>query len=274
MERIDAIVTAINAEYKSKKGIFEAMDDLLEYQVPQGVTPSDKFHARFYFFLIFNDHGTKSRTLYEKFKNLYTINPSIFNPIEVINNQETWEELKLNGLNSLGLRYPTNAAKAWFENSRILVEKYKGEPENLFKSTGNAVELFYKIKSFKGYGPKTTGLLLRVVIGMGFNRNLSNISNVPLPVDIHDSRIAFICGIYRPETANDVFDIYSNPKHIKEVSRAWQTSAERLKIDWEELDRALWLLGSRGCAKKLCLECPIVSYCDIGREVKKSQPTI
>ena len=144
----------------------------------------------------------------------------------------------------------------------------------MFSSTNNAVELFESINGFRSYGPKTSGLLLRVIIGIGFNRELTNIENVPLPVDIHDSRIAFNCNIYRPNDTEDLQKIYSNPSHIKKIEKIWRESAKDVGVSWEELDRALWLLGSKGCANKECQICPINDICITGKELLKNEQNL
>ena len=258
MKKEMIIANLIFDEYKNKKGIFRNINNLLEYQCPNTVKFASREHANFYFYLIYNDHGTKSINLYERFKNLYDTVPYIFNANYVINNFNE-ESLYQEYLSNLGLRYPKEAAKSWIKNSYMLVKDYNAQAINLYNSTNNAVELFNKIKKFRGYGHKTSGLLLRVIYGVGFNKNLYNFENVPLPVDIHDSRIAVMCNLYDKINLNNL-----TSTHIKEISMMWQRISNELNIKWEELDRALWLLGSIGCANNRCLECPIKKYCEKG----------
>ena len=174
----------------------------------------------------------------------------------------------------MGLRYPKQAAKSWIENSKKLLKMYDGTAINMFKSTNDALELFKKINSFRSYGPKTSGLLLRVIIGIGFNRELMNIENVPLPVDIHDSRIAFNCDIYHPENIDNLQKIYSNTSHIQKIEKLWRYSAKEIGVRWEDLDRALWLLGSKGCVNKECMICPINKICIVGKEFIKNEKNL
>lgn len=269
------IVSLIVNDYLSNRGIFSRTDDLLEFQTPIGTEYCSKEHARFYFYLIFNDHGTKSRNLYTKFKELYRNSEYLFSPIEIIRKFGNDENLlKEEFLSKLGLRYPAQAAKSWISNSTMIIEKYNGEPINLYDSTSDAMELFKRIKDFRSYGPKTSGLLLRVIRGVGFNRKLKNIAEVPLPVDIHDSRIAFLCGIYNPTGINDIYNIYSNPKHIQKIEKIWRVAAKEARVKWVDIDRALWLLGSQGCVNKLCFNCPINQYCKFGRSFINEQSQV
>lgn len=264
---VNKVSLLIMSDYNQKKGIFATTDELLEMQCPDGIEYSSEEHANFYFFLIFNDHGTKSINLYSRFKKLYIKSPEIFNPNYIVQNYINNEKDLLNNyLINLGLRYPTKATTSWINNSKLLIKDFQGKSINLYKSTNDALELYNKIMNFISYGPKTSGLLLRVIIGVGFNRNLTNVENVPLPVDIHDSRIAYNCNIYKPNKINDLQKIYSNPFHIKKIEKIWRDSALNINVKWEDLDRALWLLGSKGCVSKQCNICPIKEFCSIGKE--------
>ena len=261
------IVSKIVKSYRLKEGIFRQFDNLLENQCPSIVEYASKEHANFYFYLVYNDHGTKSINLYERFKNLYDTHSELFNAKYILKNYlKNEEKLYEEYLSNIGLRYPKQSVKSWIINSEILVSKYNGEAINLYKSTNDASKLFNLIKEFRSYGMKTSGLLLRVIKGVGFNKNIYNFENVPLPVDTHDSKIALFCNIYNEAEIEDVYQ----EKHIKKISSIWQNIANDLNIDWEELDRALWLLGSVGCAKQKCDLCPILSYCKRGKIVEKN----
>jgi len=260
------IANRLIESYHQRKGIFSEVDSLLEYQCSDSVKRGSKEHANFYFFLIFNDHGTKSERLYDRFKKAYKENPHLFSPKQLVYNEKLKDDLqKL--IFRLGVRYPNQSFISWIENARKLVEKFEGEAINLFRSTSDAISLYKKIKSFRGYGPKTSGLLLRVIVGVPFNPNLRNIEKVLMPVDIHDVRIAIQCNVFTPLDVNykSYEEVYRNPRNIKAVQILWKEAALAIGIKWEELDRALWLLGSRGCTPKKCNLCPIKDYCNEGR---------
>lgn len=261
---VDQISSLIIDEYLQKKGIFNTTISLLEYQCPKNIIQGSKEHANFYFYLIFNDHGTKSINLYKKFKEKYLQYNKLFHAPYIVKNFN--QESIYEHLSNLGLRYPKQAAKSWIDNSQKLLNEYEGEAIKMFTSTNNALALFNTIKSFRGYGAKTSGLLLRVIVGIGFNKNLYNIQDVPLPVDIHDSRIAYYCDLYKPKNVTSLEQIYSNPSHIKKIEKIWRQSAYNIQIAWEVLDRALWLLGSQGCAHKKCSICPIKKICYMGQK--------
>ena len=268
------IASAILSAYRERQGIFETTNDLLENQMIPGVEPGSRDHARFYFYLIYNDHGTKSATLYARFRRLYTEKPQLFDPSYIAkynSGNGTPPSFLKDAISGLGLRYPNQSAISWWSNTLQLLESYEGEPINLFRSTSDAVELFSRVQSFRGYGPKTAGLLIRVIVGVGFH-HLNNFHKVPVPVDVHDTRIAYWTGIYKPVGARiDAGHLSEDAVHVRSVSALWQEAARQLHEPWPELDRALWLLGSRGCAERRCQLCPVRHWCEEGARVLNSR---
>jgi len=251
----EVIVKKIMDFYEKDKSFFQHKKNLLEYQIPDAIDYASKEHAMFYFFLIFNDHGTKSINLYKNFKNLFVKNSDYFNPKKIAYLEDELKE----EIAKLGVRYANNSFKYWVYNAQKIVNEFDGDVYNLFTSYDDAMELYKKIKEFKGYGDKTTGLLLRVINGVGFNK-LDNFYDVPLPVDTHDSKIAINCNMI------DSFDYNkADKKVLKDVSKIWQDLANSMGYKWEELDKALWILGSVGCVKKDCQDCPIKLDCKIGK---------
>jgi len=247
------IVNNIMNAYIKDSGVFEYKSNLLEYQIPNGVVYASKEHAMFYFFLIFNDHGTKSTRLYENFKKLFGENSNYFNPKKIANLEDELKEK----IAQLGVRYANNSFKYWVYNAQKIVDEFDGDIYKLFTNYKDATQLYKKIKEFKGYGDKTTGLLLRVIDGVEFTK-LENFEQVPLPVDTHDSKIAINCNMIEKFDYNK-----ADRKTLQNVSYMWQDLSNSIGINWEELDKALWILGSVGCVQKECGQCPINMYCRV-----------
>jgi len=247
------IVKKIMSAYKDEKGI-------LENQIPMGVEYCSSEHADFYFYLIYNDHGTKSTGLYERFKALYENHSELFDAkyiVEKYTNKEM--ELYKDYLQFLGLRYPKKSTQYWIYNATKLCEEFDGDTMQLYNYTDESLQIYKSIKSFKGYGDKTTGLLLRVIDGVGFNKKLLNFEDVPLPVDTHDTKIAIKCDLI------EEFDYEkADKKKLQKVSKIWQDAVNKTEYSWKELDKALWILGSVGCVSKQCFICPMVKDCKVG----------
>jgi len=254
------IVRRLQAAYAQREGILEDVDDLVEHQLPAGVRPLSREHALFLTFTVVNDHGLKSRRLYDRAKSLYSARPGLFDPEEVptIYSDGADERLMKDAVAPLGVRYPRVAAQNWFQNAIHLRDKYESDARHLFNCSKVAAKVLAAICDLRGYGPKTGGMLLRAAVGLGLTK-LRGLEEVLLPVDIHDSRISFFVRILRDtELSRETPDYYAYAKHVQvALASACRTAG----VSWLDVDRALWLIGSRGCVRVQCAFCPLRMSC-------------
>lgn len=263
-ERAFRVFQTLEQQYIEGEGLFQSKAHLIENQIPIGVNRSSDEHARFLFFTALNDHGLKSATMYQKAKDLYAKHPEYFDPQCIAANysEDSYIDLIPLTAQKLGARYPTALAKAWYRNAVTLLADYNGNPVNLFRSSNDATIVLKNIKSFTGIGAKIGGMLLRAAIGLGWTLNdLNRTNEVLVPVDIHDSRIMFLTGIFAIEDINvEDIDYYA---YRLEASKVITAVCGKYNCNWENVDRALWLTGSEGCTAKSqrCDICSIRQYC-------------
>lgn len=266
-ERAKLVVSRVHNAFRCRKGLLSETGDLVENQIPTGVEPLSRDHALFIFYTVVNDHGMKSSRLYAQAKAVFLKERDLFEPARVSVNFEGPEDPRLieSTGKRLGTRYPRETAKTWYLNSQRLQERYRGDPRNLFSSTSDARTLMKEIRAFRGYGPKIAGMLLRAAIGLGF-ANVEGIEEVLVPVDIHDSRISFLTGILKvvPGHSDENHTIHYYD-YVPQVQRVLLEACNSLGFEWLDTDRALWLIGSRGCVNKLCKSCPLHDICTVGR---------
>ncbi|MCA9730917.1 MAG: hypothetical protein H6696_14220 [Deferribacteres bacterium] len=269
--RAKEIVLRLQQAFTRREGLLSEVSDLVENQIPDNVEHLSFEHASFLFYIVSNDHGMKSTRLYDRAKELYYNAPDLFDPLKVLETFSGPEDerlLELTG-NPLGTRYPKQTAKSWYINSEKLITDFDASPVILFQCSHNAGELLKKIVSFRGYGPKTGGMLLRAIVGLGFNK-LNGMENVLVPVDIHDSRISFYTGMVHIEndrsSRKTSIDYYS---YVRDIQQILLDTCNSSNISWLDVDRALWLIGSRGCVNKKCINCPLNEWCEIGKEIMK-----
>lgn len=270
IERARIVVLRVHEAFRARSGLLSETDDLVENQIPSGVEPLSRDHALFLFYSVVNDHGMKSSRLYARAKALFLENHDLFEPFRVIEDFNSPEDERLVELTGrqLGTRYPKETAKTWYLNSKRLVERFDGDPRNLFRCAPDARTLMKEITTFRGYGPKIGGMLLRAVIGLGF-ADVMGVEEVLVPVDIHDSRISFLTGILRLDDHNNVkIDYYA---YVPQVQRILLETCNSLGLKWLDTDRALWLIGSRGCVNKRCRLCPLHDVCTVGSVIAAAE---
>jgi endonuclease III len=254
-EGIEAAQQIVDA-YLHNRGVFADTRDLLENQLPVGVAPKTCEHSNFLFFLISQDHGVKSRLLYQRAKDLFQEDPGLFDPGIIVSrfSHAQPEVLRTTIASRLGTRYPNETARQWYENAVALADQYRSDARNIFSMSRDSVEAMRRIRALRGFGPKTGALLFRTFYGCGFFQ-LPRKEEVEIPVDIHDTRIAYTIGLLIIDPSPQEITSGNYMRYASAAQQAWITVCRRAQLDWLVLDRALWLLGSRGCSPDVYLTC-------------------
>jgi endonuclease III len=258
VERGIEIARILENAFTNGVKIFADTRNLIEHQIPEDVKPLSREHVLFLFYIAPLDYLMKSELLYTRAKMMFKNRPELFDPSYV---SSTFNETNLHELANLlrkylGVRFPSEAAKRWYKNSVILLQLYQGDPRNIFKGSRNAKEIFKKITQFRGLGGKTGGMIFRCMIDLGL-AEVENINDVLPPVDIHDVKIAFYTKIVYSEEYSE----RNARKFTRVIQNVWSCICREGGLNWLTVDRALWLLGSNGCAKRKCNNCPINNFC-------------
>lgn len=260
---------------ENKKGLVSETDDLVENQVPSGIERGSREHALFLFAIVPNDRGVKSSALWARAKQLFLEEPCIFDPAHF--RTANLSNLSCDRLvelltTQLKPRYANNAAAGWVKNATRLFHEYQSDARIVFAQGPTGESAYRAIRSFYGFGPKTGGMMYRAATGLGWaSAELSEA--VEIPVDTHDVRIALQTGILKTE--NKV-TAASHQLFAPAVRRELSDGCRELDIPWFEIDRAMWLIGSRGCANKRCQECPLKTKCSVAQidEVRPPPPKL
>lgn len=260
--RAREICRALISAFEKREAVFSDIKELLENQLPDGVTPLSREHANFLFFLISQDHGVKSAKLYERAKALYTALPDSFEPRHIVSKYPaSHPDGPINILQALSVRYPRNGARSWLSNSYVLCTQYDGDARKIFHAVTSA-EAMKRIRALLGFGPKTGGLLFRVFVGLKLYIPPDE-DDIPFPTDIHDTRIAALTDI--ADIPSGVTESTYMP-YVKLAEQVWRQACKEESISWLQVDRALWILGSKGCTNERHFDCPIRRYCKLGSE--------
>lgn len=255
--RAREIVKVLLAAFENKEAVFSDTKELLENQIPPNVSYNSKNHANFLFYLISQDHGIKSSRLYDRAKRLYEAFPEKFDPKSIVEEHKSPDNSGLlNFIKLLGVRYANNSTKYWYKNSEMLFDQYDGDTRNIFNGV-DGPEVSKRIRSFYGFGPKISGLLVRVFVGTGI-ANVDKIEEIDFPTDIHDTRIAALTKI--ADIPEDITENNYSP-FVKIAQNTWKEACKDKQINWLQVDRALWILGSKGCTSNRHYDCPLKKHC-------------
>lgn len=239
--------------YFSKQGFLGQA----EITVPKSIKHGSINHYLYLFFGCLVNYGVKSSKLHQNLVNLYEYNPLVFNPSYIISNYEG-NHIELSKLlrSTLHIRYPNESAKRWIALSKTLQDNYNNDPRLIFKENQTYCEYKNSVEKLKGFGQKTGGFLLRILIDNGMISPIDGITEIP--IDTHDIDISIWTGVITGLTSEK---IKQNRKFISQISNTWVKAANELSISPSYADQYLWLIGSELCSKKKCNECPISKLC-------------
>ena len=200
--------------------------------------------------------GIEDKTLYEKAKlltafstfdynrdanqltdNLIELNetdPLALNTYHVTNKLS--EDRLQSTFESIGFRYPSRDAHAWFTNCKILREEYNGDVKNLILETGCDAPRLVQQLNDDGFhvlkGDKVAPMYARFIDQ--YICELDNVWELDIPVDTHIRRLS---------------------KELFNYGEDYDVSDDRIRTDWRHIasgdgpkryvvDGALWQIGN------------------------------
>lgn len=228
----EGFVKKVVFQYQNNQGIFNNKINAEEL-IPKDL--DDLGRALYIFYVLQLDYAMKSQILYKGAKQLYSENKMFFIPDYIGKLSET--SLAEIIRKYLHPRYINEAVKRFKINTDTLVNKYNGDPRNIFEKVLLAQEVLKKIKDFRGFGPKIGNFFVRTMINT-YNYSYPDIDTILPPVDIHDVKIAHLLGYIENNQMTE--------KNIILVKKLWNDACIKAEESWLIFDKALWLLGSEG----------------------------
>jgi len=257
--------------YESKEGIF-GRTDMPEELLPESVKRGSYYHLMFITLTASIDYQRDAEQLWKAGR--HTIDDKntrwIYSPEEVLKRTDA-ELVDAMQKHRLSKKPIKDALQIWKPVCKSFYELFDSDPRNLLKECNyDALKIFESIKlKYKRYFPYLSGkkilpLWIRMmndVVGI----NLKNLSEIPLPVDVHITRATFCLGCLKGKYTGNI-------DHIsREIDEVWKHACESLPYYRLQLDEPLWHLSKYGCTKRrgsYCIksaECPVAQYCVPGK---------
>jgi len=256
VEKATLIGSTLYYQFKSKTGFFDGYE-MPEYIPPSGLDRSSKEYALYLTYVIAIDFQTDAVKLWSRSRKLYEEEPHLFNP-EVIVDFDKKELRRI--VKSLGARYPNGGADGWIKISKLLLEKYDGDPRNITKEAVTLAELKRKLNEFPYLrGNKLSNFYIRAMGENGLFK-ISDFDNLSIAVDIQVARVTFYTGVLQIQ--GDYYGCIHHDPIRSLIEDVWSEAAKNIEIPSWYLDEPLWSIGSRLCSKRKCKKCPIIEYCN------------
>jgi len=190
--------------------------------------------------------GVKTRQAFKRMTDIFNDNPEFFD-CQLLSQFEPYDVSDKLADYRLGRQH--SVADHWVKNAKSLLEKYDGDPRNIFEGANSYEDCVERIKKngengFDGFREKMTSMILYYYMNEGLIPGMS----FPVPVDFHVLRVALATEMITVEPRN--FYTYN---HVVEDSLRllFQGYLRQRDICPLDLTNSIWLLSSNLCSKSL-----------------------
>jgi len=170
-------------------------------------------------------------------------------------------------LKELGARFSPSAVRAWKKISEVLVQKYGGDPRNITPQPLTVSEIKRRLSGFPNLrGSKLSNFYIRAMGETGLFK-VEDLNELDVPVDKQVARFTIYTGVLRLTYGSFRGAVCSDPLRSL-IQGVWRKAAKALGIAPWMLDEPMWNIGSKLCARRKCVQCPVEDLCDKTKDVR------
>jgi endonuclease III len=255
--------------FYNKKGIFENYS-MPEYILPRNLKKGSKEHALFLTYVISIDYMTDAVKLWKKSRGAYELYPERFTPEKILKVSPHTVEVFVR---NLGARYYSNAAKSWIKISKLLIDRYNGDPRNITKEPLEIAEMKKRLQAFPYLrGNKLSNFYIRVMGETGLFK-IKNLDELDIPVDKQVARFTIYSGVVKLLSEQFVGCAQEEPLRGL-IEEAWRNAAKTLGTAPWKLDEPIWTTGSKLCSDRKCGQCPVEDLCGKSKGITFKENTV
>jgi len=256
-------------QFYNRKGFFEDYS-MPEYVLPRNLKEGTREHALFLTYVISIDYMTDAEKLWKKSRGAYELYPERFTPKEILKISPRTVE---NVVKGLGARFYSNAAKTWIKISKLLIDKYDGDPRNITREPLEIVEIKKRLKDFPYLrGNKLSNFYIRAMGETGLFK-VKNLNELDIPVDKQVARFTIYTGVVRLLSEQFTGCVHEPPLRGL-IEEAWRNAAKKLGTSPWKLDEPIWTIGSKLCSGRKCGKCPVKELCDETKGITFKENTV
>ncbi len=256
-------------KFYERKGLF-ADYSMPEYILPRNVKEGTKEQALYLAYVISIDYMTNAEKLWKNSRGAYELHPERFTPAKILKASPKSVETFVR---HLGARFYSNAARIWRGISKVLIDKYDGDPRNITKDPQEIATVKRRLQDFPSLrGPKLSNFYIRVMGEKGLFK-LRNLNELDIPVDKQVARFTIYTGVLKLLSAQFIGCAQDKPLRDY-IEEAWRNSAKKLDTAPWKLDEPIWTIGSKLCSGRKCYHCPVEDLCEKTKSVTFKENTV
>jgi len=256
-------------QFYNRQGFFKGYT-MPEYVLPRNLEEGTREHALFLTYVISIDYMTDAVELWKKSRGAYELYPERFAPEEILRISPRTVE---NFVKKLGARFYLNAAKTWIKISRVLLDRYSGDPRNITKDPLEIAEIKRQLRAFPYLrGNKLSNFYLRAMGETGLFK-VRNLNELDIPVDKQVARFTIYTGVLKLLSEEFIGCPQENPLRSL-IEEAWRDAAKKFDVAPWKLDEPIWTIGSKLCRGRQCGKCPVEDLCDNTKGITFKENTV
>ncbi len=241
-----------------------------EYVSPRSLQEATREHALFLTYVVSIDYMTDAERLWKKARGAYELYPERFTPEYILQVSPHSVEVFVR---SLGARFGSTAAKIWKDLSKVLADKYFGDPRNITDQPLTVEEIKKRLNELPSLrGPKLSNFYIRAMAEKGLFEVL-NLNDLDIPVDKQVARFTICTGVLKLLSEQFVGCAQEKPLRAF-IEEAWRHAAKTLGTAPWKLDEPIWTIGSKLCSKRKCGQCPVDDLCDKTKKIIFKENTV
>ncbi|MFX0206831.1 MAG: hypothetical protein ACFFDT_12665 [Candidatus Hodarchaeota archaeon] len=255
--KASAIGRILLDQFYNKRGFFKDYE-MPEYILPPNLIRGSKEHALYLTYVISVDYMTDAVKLWRRSREEYQYNPDSFNSTKILDMSDSQLRTLVK---RIGGRFPKTGVETWRKISKILLDRYDGDPRNITREPSTIEEIKRKVDVFPYLrGKKLSNFYLRAMGENGLFK-ISNFNKLDIPVDIQVARFTMYTGVLKLLSDSFRGCVHEEPLRGL-IEEAWREAAYKLSTYPWKLDEPIWTIGSKLCSKRKCSLCPVESLCD------------
>lgn len=259
----------LSDDFYNHRGVFESYS-MPEYVIPRNLKQGSKEHALWLTYVISIDYMTDAEKLWKKARGAYELYPERFTPENILKvSPKTVETF----VRSLGARFGSTAARVWIDLSKVLMEKYSGDPRNVTDQPLMVEEIKKRLRELPSLrGPKLSNFYIRAMGEQGLFK-VKNLNELDIPVDKQVARFTMYSGVLKLLSEQFVGCAQDDPLRGL-IEEAWRNAAKSLNTAPWKLDEPIWATGSKLCSGRNCSKCSVETLCDKTKGITFKENTV
>ncbi|MEM2936392.1 MAG: hypothetical protein QW231_04350 [Candidatus Bathyarchaeia archaeon] len=255
--------------FYNRKGFF-ADYSMPEYILPNNLLEGSREHALYLTYVISVDYMTDAEKLWARSRDAYRLYPERFDPKTI---QSIGDRTLRSFIKGMGARFPSSGVSTWRRISRILLEKYGGDPRSITLKPLSIKEIKARLSEFPYLrGNKLSNFYIRAMGEKGLFK-ITNFDELDIPVDKQVARFTVYTGVLKLLSERFVGCVHEEPLRPL-IEEAWRKAAKRHGTYPWKLDEPIWTIGSKLCSGRKCGQCPVKDLCDKTKGIQFKENTI